>query len=129
MSETDETRLVAAFLHTGLVHIAQKLGPVGDGILVIRLFTGGPQTLDELAARENLAPHRVAEMLDKLSEQGWVTRDPEGVWSATREGIETIKRGRDMRVDYLARGLRQMTAEEVELLGRAANLLDRLAQT
>ena len=129
LSETDETRLVAAYLHTGLVHIAQKLGPLGDGILVIRLASRGPQTLDELAQRENLAPHRVGQSLDKLLERGWVTREVDGRWAATREGIETIRKGRDMRIDFLASGLRRMTPDEVELLGRAANLLDRLAQT
>lgn len=129
MSETDETRLVAAYLHTGLVHIAQKLGPLGDGILVIHLASRGPQTTDELAQHENLAPHRVKESLDKLLERGWVSKDAGGRWSATRDGIETIRKGRDARVDFLASGLRRMTPDEVELLGRAANLLDRLAQT
>jgi DNA-binding MarR family transcriptional regulator len=129
LSETDETRVVAAFLHTGLVHIAQKLGPLGDGILVIKLAAGGPQSVGELAERENLAPHRVEQALATLSERGWVRRRPDGRWAATREGIETIQQGRQMRIDFLARGMSEMTPDEVELLGRAANLLNRLAST
>jgi len=120
---------VAAYLHTGLVHIAQKLGPLGDGILVIRLASRGPQTADELAQSENLAPHRLMQALNQLRERGWVQEGDDGRWSATRDGIETIQKGRDMRIDYLARGLRGMTSDEVELLGRAAELLNQLAQT
>ena len=129
MSETDEARVVAAFLHTGIVHIAQRLGPLGDGILVIKLAAGGPQTVDELAERENLAPHRVRQALATMAERGWVREQPDGRWAATRDGIETIQHGRQMRIDFLARGMRDMTPDEVDLLGRAANLLNRLAAT
>lgn len=121
--------MVASFLHTGIVHIAQKLGPLGDGVLVIKLASRGPQTEDELAAGETLAPHRVKHALATLAERGWVCEQPDGRWAATREGLDTIQQGRQMRIDYLTRGLRRMTPDEVELLGRAANLLDRLAQT
>ena len=129
MSETDEARVVAAFLHTGLVHIAQKLGPLGDGVLVIKLAAGGPKTSDELAANENLTPQHAHQALATLAERGWVRAQPDGRWIATREGIETIQRGREMRIEFLVKGMRQMTSDEVEVLGHAANLLNRLAQT
>jgi len=120
---------VATFLYTALVHVTRALGPVGDGNILITLFGRGPLTIEQLVAIERRPQARVEDGLVELEGRGWVSKGADGAWQATPAGRATIERGRAQRIEFLAHGPAQLSAEEMVLLGRAGGLLDRLAQT
>ena len=91
-------------------------------------------TLSQLAVAERVQPPTITRVVDSLVQKGLVTRlvdeeDRRVAWvSATTEGralVETTRRRRDA---YLAKHLRTLSPEELELLQRAAPLLERLTE-
>ena len=91
-------------------------------------------TLSQLAELERVKPPTVTRIVEALGQRDLVTRvvdedDRRIAWVApTAEGralVDTIRRRRDA---YLAEHLRTFSAEDRELLARAATLLERLIE-
>jgi len=89
-------------------------------------------TLSQLAEIERVQPPSITRIVDALVHKGLVTRtvceDDRRVArvAPTAEGralVESIRRRRDA---YLARHLRNFSSDDLELLARAATLLERL---
>jgi DNA-binding MarR family transcriptional regulator len=98
------------------------------------LVRAGRMTARELAAAERVQPPTVTRIVDALVERGLVERAPDAVdrrvtWlAATADGrvlVESVRRRRDT---YLAQRLRVLEPEELELLARASELLERLCE-
>lgn len=94
----------------------------------------GRLTLSQLAELERVKPPTVTRIVEALGQRDLVTRvvdedDRRIAWVApTAEGrslVDTIRRRRDA---YLAERLRTFSAEDRELLARAATLLERLIE-
>jgi DNA-binding MarR family transcriptional regulator len=98
------------------------------------LVRDGEHTSTQLATAERVQPPTITRIVDTLVAKGLATRtvddaDRRVVWIApTAEGrtlVDTTRRRRDA---YLARHLRTLSPDEVELLARAAVLLERLTK-
>jgi DNA-binding MarR family transcriptional regulator len=98
------------------------------------IVRGERLTLSELAAAERVQPPTVTRVVDMLEQKGLAMRVPSEQdrrvafvepTAAGRALVDTIRRRRDA---YLARRLRTFSAEERELLERAAELLERLIE-
>ncbi len=94
----------------------------------------GRLTLRQLAEAERVQPPTITRIVDLLEGKGLAVRIPSevdrrvGFVEATTAGravVDTIRRNRDA---YLARRLRTFSAEERQLLERAAELLERLIE-
>jgi DNA-binding MarR family transcriptional regulator len=94
----------------------------------------GRLTLRQLAVAERVQPPTITRIVDQLEHKGLAIRIPSQEdrrvafvepTTAGRTLVETIRRDRDA---YLARRLRTFSAEERELLQRAAPLLERLIE-
>ena len=94
----------------------------------------GRITLSGLAEAERVQPPSITRVVDVLVNRGYATRTPceedrRVAWveatDAGRDLIEAVRRERDA---YLARRLRTMSAEDREVLARAAVLLERLRE-
>ena len=94
----------------------------------------GRVTLSQLAELERVKPPTVTRIVDALGQRDLVTRvvdedDRRIAWVApTAEGralVDTIRRRRDA---YLAERLRSLSADDRELLARAAILFERLIE-
>ena len=94
----------------------------------------GRVTLSQLAELERVKPPTVTRIVDALGQRDLVTRvvdedDRRIAWVApTAEGralVDTIRRRRDA---YLAERLRSLSADDRELLARAATLFERLIE-
>lgn len=104
--------------------------------LLGHLVRHGPQSPSALAARDRLQPQSVTRVLAELQRDGLVDRHPDPADRRVRR-IGITARGRavlraDMRErdEWLAGALeRELTLEERELLGRAAELLARLGDS
>lgn len=92
----------------------------------------GPLTPSRLAEVERVKRPTATRVLRHLEEQGLIERvtDPTdgrvALVSATAEGRALLKRLRSRKNAYLARRLRSLPPEDVELLDRAADVLERL---
>lgn len=95
------------------------------------LVFGGPRTLGELAAAEQVRPATMTRIAQSLVEEGYARReaDPKdrrvARLSATAKGRRVMQQGRERRVETLARLLGRLTPEEVTRVQEAADLVER----
>ncbi|MGH7606380.1 MAG: MarR family winged helix-turn-helix transcriptional regulator, partial [Gemmatimonadales bacterium] len=131
-------------LHSAAIHLLRSLrredarlgvGPAGLSVLSVLVF-GGPKTMSELAALEQVRKPTMSRIVTSLERWDMVERlgaddDRRSILvHATATGRVVMRRGRANRLDELARRLeRGFTQEEIALLARAAALIDRLARS
>ena len=99
------------------------------------LVFGGPRTLGELAAAEQVRPATMTRIAQSLVEDGYARRAPDendrrvARLSATPKGRRVMQQGRERRVENLARLLDRLSADEVARVQEAAELVEKaLAQ-
>lgn len=131
---------VADHLHSAAIHLLRRLrredSSAGLGTPALSalsvLVSGGPRTVGELAAAEQVRPATMSRLVSQLEADGWVAReaDPQdGRRSricATREGVRVLHAGRDRRIRAFAEQLRGLPADELTALERAAEVLGRV---
>jgi DNA-binding MarR family transcriptional regulator len=101
-----------------------------------RLDRTGPATPGALAKLEQISPQSMGATLGTLEGRGLIERHPDPadgrrvVMSVTAAGLEVLRSRRSARAERLAQALSAgFTPAEVSLLGAAAPLLERLAQS
>ena len=99
------------------------------------LVFGGPRTLGELAAAEQVRPATMTRIAQSLVQDGYARRatDPADGrvvrLSATAKGKRVMQQGRERRVTNLARLLGRLPDEDVARIHEAAELVEQaLAQ-
>jgi DNA-binding MarR family transcriptional regulator len=94
----------------------------------------GPLTPSELADLEHVKRPTVTRTLGCLEAEGLVERTPDpadgrsSLVAINAAGRERLRRLRGRKNAYLARRLRELGAEDVETLERAAEILDRMRE-
>jgi DNA-binding MarR family transcriptional regulator len=97
------------------------------------LFKCGPLTPGELAAREGVQPPSMTRVIAALEEFGFVSRKPhptdgrQAIVALTDEGRVFHDAEVSAREAWLDRRLAELDDDERELLGRAAEIIDRMA--
>ena len=95
------------------------------------LVFGGPHSLGELAAAEQVRPATMTRIAQSLVQDGYARREPDRNdrrvvrLSATAKGRRVMAQGRERRVENLARLLGRLTPDEVERIHEAATLVER----
>jgi DNA-binding MarR family transcriptional regulator len=95
---------------------------------------GGPLSLAELAAAEQVRPPTMSRIVDALVKAGLATRDTDPAnrrmvrIAATEEGRELLLAGRERRVRALVERLRRLDAGEQDALARAVELLEQVVK-
>lgn len=113
--------------------------PVGDLTAtqlsaLTSLELAGAMTPGELAEIERVRPPTMTKIISKLEERGLVQRSPhptdrrQVILSATTSGREVIARFERAREEWLAQRLAELSAQEREILHRAAEILRGLAR-
>jgi DNA-binding MarR family transcriptional regulator len=134
---------LAAELRTSVMRLARRLRrmradtSLGLGQLAAlgTLDRHGPMTPGELAAHERVQPPSMTRTVKALEETGYLTRTPhptdgrQVVLALTAAGEQMLKEDRRQREAWLAQRLRDLSAEDRELLLRAAEVLDRLGRS
>jgi DNA-binding MarR family transcriptional regulator len=131
---------VADRLHSASIRLLRQLRREDDApgvsapllsALSVLVF-GGAKTLGELAAAEQVQPPSMTRTVRKLEEAGLATRELDPLdrritWVyPTPEGERVLREGRARRVASFAARLGVLDAEELETLGGAAELLERV---
>ncbi|HSS32817.1 MAG TPA: MarR family transcriptional regulator [Solirubrobacterales bacterium] len=149
-SKTDNTTEGAALLDSAaklrmaLVRTARRLRQEAAGessgltpTSVAALATverHGPLTPSELAAIERVQRPTMTRTLGCLEREGLVDRTPDptdgrsSLVAINAAGRERLRRLRGRKNAYLARRMRELSADEVETLERAAEILDRMRE-
>lgn len=95
----------------------------------------GPLTPSELADIERVKRPTMTRTLGCLEREGLIERTPDpadgrsSLIAINAAGRERLRRLRGRKNAYLARRMRGLSAEEVETLERAAEILDRMRET
>jgi len=133
---------VADRLHSAAIHLLRRVrkqdiatgeGPARLSALSVLVF-GGPKTLKELAAAEQVKPPTMSRIVAGLERSRLVeiTEDPEDARrmriATTPKGTQLLQKGREMRINYLAAQLERLTPGELTRLGDAVEILARLLQ-
>jgi DNA-binding MarR family transcriptional regulator len=100
---------------------------------LVTISKKGELTLGELAAAEGVAPPSMTRIAANLEQAGLLERRPDPLdrrvarVAVSERGAELLAEARTLRALYLSERLGELGAEEVEVLGQAAELLNRLA--
>ncbi|MDL4772694.1 MULTISPECIES: MarR family transcriptional regulator [Thermomonosporaceae] len=95
----------------------------------------GSMTPRELADHEKVQPPSMTRVIAFLEERALVVRSPhptdgrQVVLSATEEGRSLLKEERRRKEAWLSRRLGELTADEREILRKAAPILDKLSRS
>jgi len=135
-----EAVAVADRLHSAAIHLLRRVrkqdiatgeGPARLSALSVLVF-GGPKTLGELAAAEQVKPPTMSRIVAGLARSRLIeiTADPEDARCmqirATAKGKTILHEGRERRIAYLAAHLEQLTPEELRSVAIAAEILGRV---
>lgn len=141
-SRTIDLPALSAHLRISVFRTARRLRYEGDAGVTPTLLAAlatielhGPITPGALAAHEQIRKPTTTRIVGSLSELGLIERTPDPLdgrvaWvQITGEGRKLLQRVRHRNDAYLSARLKRLTPEELETLGRAADLLDRLTES
>jgi DNA-binding MarR family transcriptional regulator len=124
---------------TRLNRRVRQTRPVGDITAtqlsaLASLEAAGAMTPRELADAERVRPPTMTKIVAKLEERELVQRTPhptdrrQVILAATPAGRDMLAQFERAREEWLARRLAELTADEREILRRAAEILRRIAE-
>jgi DNA-binding MarR family transcriptional regulator len=133
---------VADRLHSACIHllrtvrredVATGLTPARLSALSVLVF-GGPRTIGELAAAEQVRSPTMSRLVAEMEANGLVRRRPSAedrravVITATAKGRRLLHDGRARRVATLAARLEKLDQPSLAVLQRAAGLMEQVAR-
>jgi len=133
---------VADRLHSTAIHLLRRVrkqdvatgeGPARLSALSVLVF-GGPKTLGELAAAEQVKAPTMSRIVAGLARSRLVeiTKDRQDARRmhirATAKGTKLLQKGRQLRIADLARQLEQLPPQELSRLSEAVEILAQLLQ-
>jgi DNA-binding MarR family transcriptional regulator len=124
-------------LHSAAIHLLRKLRREDEssGLNAPRLSAlsvivfGGPLSLGDLAAAEQVRPPTMTRIVNALETQMLVTKERDSTdgrsvrLAATAKGKALLMAGRKRRVDALAKQIAALSDEEQRCLGDASRIL------
>ncbi len=134
---------VADRLHSTAIHLLRRLRREDDalGLSAARLSAlsvivfGGPLTIGELAAAEQVRPPTMTRIVAGLEADGLVSREAHETdrrsvrLSAKPKGRRILEAGRKRRVAFLAQRVRSLEERQLKVLEEATAILEELLRT
>lgn len=140
-TSTNRKIAIADALHSAAIHLLRGvrkedersgIGPARLSALSVLVFAG-PMRLTKLALIEQVKPPTMTKVVAGLEAAGLVRRhddrqDARAVsLEATSRGTKLLQAGRRRRVDRIAAALDTLTVDELDVLARAAAIVERVA--
>jgi len=141
-SQRPEAVSVADRLHSAAIHLLRRVrkqdvatgeGPARLSALSVLVF-GGPKTLGELAAAEQVKPPTMSRVVAGLARSRLIdiatdSQDARRMQiRATAKGQSILHKARERRIAYLAAHLDRLTPEELKSLSDAVEILSQMLQ-
>jgi DNA-binding MarR family transcriptional regulator len=136
-----DTAELASRLRFGVTRLARKLRQQAEpGITpsclaaLATIEAHGPMTIGDLCAHEQVQPPTMSRVVATLVDSGLVERSPDAVdrrvaWvRVTPEGERLVQRSRRRKEAYLAKRIRALEPDQIEVLERAAGILELLVE-
>lgn len=138
-SEKKDRIEIADRLHSAAIHLLRyarkqdvlsQEGPARLSALSVLVFGGGPMTLGQLAAAEQVKPPTMSRIVAGLKQSGLAridtdARDARRIRvSATPKGERLLQEARERRIQVLAELLGQVSEREAEVLRAAAEIME-----
>jgi DNA-binding MarR family transcriptional regulator len=129
---------IADRLHSAAIHLLRRVrkqdavtgeGPARLSALSVLVF-GGPMTLGQLAAAEQVKPPTMSRIVTGLERKRLAERVPDSRDArririrATPSGALLLQTGRERRIEYLAGHLKGLTTEELATLSDSLSLVE-----
>jgi DNA-binding MarR family transcriptional regulator len=142
-TSTNRRTAVADAVHSAAIHLLRGVrkedartgvGPARLSALSVLVFAGSMR-LTDLARLEQVAPPTMTKVVAGLEAAGLVKRSPDATdarairLAATARGARLLQDGRRRRVRRLAAALRPLTPDEIDVVARAAAILERVSAT
>ncbi|HXY02578.1 MAG TPA: MarR family transcriptional regulator [Terriglobales bacterium] len=136
------TAEIADRVHSAAIHLLRRVrredslsgeGPARLSALSVLAF-GGPKTLGDLAAAEQVKPPTMTRIVAGLERAGLARRVVDGTDSrrirvhATAKGMRILQAARKRRIDVLARGFSTLSTHDLVAVERAAEILNDLLE-
>ena len=132
------TEDVADNLHSAAINLLRRVRDVdaATGLNAARLSTlsylvfAGPATVGELARSEQVTPASISQLVTGMQRDGLAERveDPSDrrvtLVCATKKGEKIMREGRRARVAVLTNMLSRLSADEVDALVKATNIIE-----
>ena len=140
MTKEPNLEEVGRSLHSNAIHLlrnaraedtAMGIGPAQASALSVVVF-GGPLSLNELAAAEQVKPPTMSRIVEALVREGLVKieankQDRRSITiSSTEKGTRIMHEGRNRRERRLIKILSQLDSREVTCLGEASTILSKI---
>jgi DNA-binding MarR family transcriptional regulator len=136
----EEAHHIAERVHSAALRLLRRLrksdaqmglsAPKSSALSV--LVFGGPQTLKDLAAAEQVRAATMSRLVAELEAEGLATKTADAhdrralKIAATAKGKALLEAGRERRLEVLTKQVEGLSAEERKVLARAAAILVRL---
>ena len=136
--EQNPRQQLADRLHLAAIHLLRRVrrrdtvmaqAPAQLSALSVLVF-GGPMTLGQLAAAEQVKPPTMTRIVSGLEKSGLAARvtDPSDARKlqirATAKGTRLMQKGRMARIEYLAKQLQDLNGTDLAALVRALEVLE-----
>lgn len=132
-------RETADRLHSAAIHLLRRVrrtdaltGLAAAQLSALSVLMGGPRTLGELAAAEQVRPATMSKLVTEMEAAGLVQRSSDRQDARvvrvgmTARGRRLLAKGRDMRIADVERRLRAQPPEDVELVSGALTVIERM---
>jgi DNA-binding MarR family transcriptional regulator len=131
---------IADRLHSAAIHLLRfarkqdvlsQEGPARLSALSVLVFGGGPMTLGQLAAAEQVKPPTMSRIVTGLKRSGLAkidadARDARRIRvSATPKGERLLQEARERRIRLLAEVLDEVSGPESDILREAVTIIDK----
>ena len=135
------TQELTSRLRLAVMRLARRLRQQADADITPSMLSAlsnieyrQPVTLGRLAEAERVAPPTMTKIVARLEERGLVDRTPDADdrrvnrLSLSPEGTRFIARNRSRKNAYLARKLRKLEPDEVEVLESAVEVIEKILE-
>jgi DNA-binding MarR family transcriptional regulator len=141
-SQASRIHQAADALHSAAIHLLRGVrkedertgvGPARLSALSVLVFAG-PMRLTALARIEQVKPPTMTKVIAGLEAGGLVRRRPDAAdaravrLEATPRGTKLLQEGRRRRVDRLTAVFQGLSSDEVDVLARAAAIIERISR-
>jgi|SRR5579863_1457743 len=140
-NKPDPSRVeIANRLHSAAIHLLRRVrkqdtangeGPARLSALSVLVF-GGPMTLGQLAAAEQVRPPTMSRIVVGLERSGLAQRvlDPNDARririSPTGRGVQLLQRARKRRIEALMRQMELLGNKKLETIRKAVKVLEKM---